>query len=418
MLPLTGTDDRVQRQQRWMALFIRYDQVAAALGGFALVLVRVFVSETNNLFVLIAMLGVTTATIGSARRPLARGDLEGAVTRIAVADWFAALGVAAFVPWAESVMVLTALMPALLAVPFVDRQRLRVLVAIAVAVSLGVVALSRLQDFSGTVAQMPDWMSDVVLLSFLPVLLGLICLMVFQNNSLVGHMLDDALATNRRLEASESALMQQANELRASRARLVAAGDEARRRIERDLHDGAQQRLLGLVMRLGFARDLVRRDPVEAEHALDALRGEALGAVGDLRQLANGVYPPVLADHGLAEALTAVSERFGDRCRLEIEAVGRYRPDIEATVYFCCLEALQNAIKHAGDGPIVLGLRADAGSVRFEVRDGGVGFDIADVRPGNGFTSFRDRIGSVGGTVSIESAPGRGTRIVGLVATG
>jgi signal transduction histidine kinase len=238
------------------------------------------------------------------------------------------------------------------------------------------------------------------------------------------------------LQASLETLRRQADELRASRARIVASADSERRRLERDLHDGAQQRLVGLMVRLEEARELATRAPdggnADPEHRaeLEGLRNELLEqvsaladfkselqtALDELRDLAHGIYPQLLSDSGLAEALSAAAARAPLSCHLESEGIGRYRPDVEAAVYFCCLEALQNAVKHAGRrARVSLSLRETEGRLGFAVADDGGGFDPRRVDGGIGLTSMRDRLGAIGGQLEIESTPGQGAEVRGSV---
>ena len=218
------------------------------------------------------------------------------------------------------------------------------------------------------------------------------------------------------LHASLQQLRRQADELRASRARIVAAADAERRRIERDLHDGAQQYLVAIAVKARLIQQLARTDPARGAALTHDLVRDVESALDELRTLAQGIYPPLLSSAGLAEALGAASRRTPIPVRLETDGVGRYQPELEAAVYYCCLEALQNASKHAGDGASAsLRLWEEAGSLRFEVHDDGAGFDPASGTAGAGLTNMRDRIGAVGGTLRIESARGSGTRVEGAV---
>jgi signal transduction histidine kinase len=204
-------------------------------------------------------------------------------------------------------------------------------------------------------------------------------------------------------------------ELQASRARIQAAADSERQRIERDLHDGAQQRLVALRIRLGLAGDVMREDPARGAQLVRDLGEEAEAALEEVRSLAQGVYPSLLADEGLGEALRALGRRSAPPARVSTDGVGRFPPEIESAVYFCCLEALQNVSKHApGAQAVTISLRVQ-GALRFEVRDDGDGFARDEVRAGIGFTSMRDRIAAVGGRLTIESEPGVGTTVAGSV---
>jgi signal transduction histidine kinase len=202
--------------------------------------------------------------------------------------------------------------------------------------------------------------------------------------------------------------------LRESRARIQAAADSERRRIERDLHDGAQQRLAALRIRLELAAEAVRGDPDRAAALLRELGGEVEEALDDVRALARGIFPPVLADRGLADALREAARRAPIPTTVEIHGPSRYPPKIEAAVYFCCLEALQNIAKHAG-GATSASVSVDGGDVlRFDVVDDGPGFDQGSPQ-GSGLTNMRDRIRAVGGALTITSTRGEGTHVAGFV---
>jgi signal transduction histidine kinase len=210
-------------------------------------------------------------------------------------------------------------------------------------------------------------------------------------------------------------LRRQARELRASRARIVAAADAERLRIERDLHDGAQQHLTSLSVRLLMAAKLAGQDP-ELARLLEQLGAEVSDTARELRSLAHGIYPPLLRANGLADALFAAASHATLPIRVQAGSLGRYPADIEAAVYFCCLEAIQNACKHAGErATIRLCVREEAGTLTFEAADDGAGFDPAHRGPGAGLLNMADRLGAFGGLVRIYSAPGQGTRITGTV---
>jgi signal transduction histidine kinase len=217
------------------------------------------------------------------------------------------------------------------------------------------------------------------------------------------------------LQTSLDELRRQADELRASRARIVAASDATRRRVERDLHDGAQQHLVALAVNLRLARDIVLEDPPGAAEMLGELATAVQDTIQQLRELAHGIYPPLLVDSGLREALRAVCNRSPLDVELDCEGIGRYDGDIEAAIYFCCLEALQNAAKHAPSARVVVRVWEDAGGLLFEVSDDGPGFDVRLARRGHGFVNMSDRLGAIGGSIRWESTPGEGTTIAGSV---
>jgi signal transduction histidine kinase len=208
-------------------------------------------------------------------------------------------------------------------------------------------------------------------------------------------------------------------EVERSRARIAASAERERRRIERDLHDGAQQRLVALRIELELAEEIVARDPREGIARLRKLESEVDDALEELRSLAHGVYPPLLADRGLAEALQTVAARWAMPVRIDDLEIRRYAPEIESAVYFCVLEALQNALKHA-IGARAVAVRLDGrndGELRFSVRDDGEGAGPEGIRPGNGITNMRDRLAAVGGELSVSSTRAVGTTVSGRVPT-
>ena len=203
------------------------------------------------------------------------------------------------------------------------------------------------------------------------------------------------------------------DELRASRQRLVSAQDVERRRLERDLHDGAQQHLVALKVKLELAEILLTRDPAKAAATLMELKGDADEALETLRDLARGIYPPLLADKGLVVALELQARKATVPVRVESAGIARYAQDIEATVYFCVLEALQNVQKYARATEVQVLLHTGDGKLIFEVIDDGAGFDVMSVRKGSGLTNMSDRVDALGGRIDLVSHPGAGSCIRG-----
>jgi signal transduction histidine kinase len=251
------------------------------------------------------------------------------------------------------------------------------------------------------------------------------------------------------LQASLDELRQRNDELRASRARIVAASDDSRRQIERNLHDGAQQHLVAMAVKIGLARRLMETDPTSAQTMLEELRSDVQDTLTELRELAHGIYPPLLRDRGLPEALQTAANRATLPTTVEADDIGRYPEGVETAVYFCCLEAMQNAGKHAGEGAELTvkvalegvatsngstpsrsngstangsgdaagsnGSTAAAPALCFAVHDDGAGFDPAIGGAGHGFVNMRDRLGAIGGDLEVRSAAGAGTTIIGRI---
>ncbi len=220
------------------------------------------------------------------------------------------------------------------------------------------------------------------------------------------------------LQATLEEVRRKNDELRESRARIVASGDFERRKIERNLHDGAQQHLVALAVKLRLIQRLAETDTQTAMTMVEEARLDVLATVEEVRALAHGIYPPLLVDRGLFEALRAAAGRSALATTVDAQHLGRYPQDVEAAVYFCCLEAMQNAGKHAGEHAIItIRVEPDADGLRFEVIDTGAGFELADRDRGHGFVNMADRLGAFGGSVEVWSAPGQGTRISGRLPT-
>jgi signal transduction histidine kinase len=207
-------------------------------------------------------------------------------------------------------------------------------------------------------------------------------------------------------------------ELRASQRRLVTAQDQERRRLERNIHDGAQQQLVALSVRTRLARDLTARDPARAAEVLTQIDAEIQRALDDLRDLARGIYPPLLIDEGLGAALDAQARRSPVPTTIRADGLGRYAPEVEAAVYFSCLEALQNVAKYAEASSATVILVQSNGHLTFEVVDDGRGFDPTAERSGTGLQGIADRLGALHGEVTIRSEPGAGTRVRGRIEVG
>ena len=204
-------------------------------------------------------------------------------------------------------------------------------------------------------------------------------------------------------------------ELRESRARILTTADRERRRIERDLHDGAQQRLVALRIKLELTEELLQEDQASGLAELRALGSDVEETLDEIRSLARGVYPAPLVDQGLAGALRMAALHTALPAEIRPDGIGRYPPEIESAVYFCCLEALQNASKHAHGATRVTVSLAEDEALRFDVRDDGDGFDVESTANGAGLANMRDRLAAIGGELTIDSAPGRGALVSGAV---
>jgi signal transduction histidine kinase len=233
-----------------------------------------------------------------------------------------------------------------------------------------------------------------------------------------GKLVDDLAAQAglvlRNVRLTEE-LRANLEELRASRQRLVTAQDGERRRIERNIHDGAQQQLVALAVQARMAENLAGTDPDHERELLHQVQQGIQSALEDLRDLARGIYPPLLADQGLGAALVAQARRSPVQVTVEAEGVGRYPQEAEAAVYFCVLEALQNVAKYADASRATVRLRATVDELRFEIQDDGRGFDPAATGYGTGVQGMADRLAALGGELRMLSEPGSGTIVIGTL---
>ena len=204
-------------------------------------------------------------------------------------------------------------------------------------------------------------------------------------------------------------------DLRASRQRLVAAQDAERRKLERNIHDGVQQQLVALNVQLGLLANTVPRDPDKATEMASALQAQATSTLEDLRDLARGIYPPLLADQGLVAALESQARKAVVPTTVSGEGLGRYPQEIEAAVYFSVLEAMNNVAKYAEASATEISLAQRNGSLDFSVRDDGCGFDPGAASRGTGLLGIEDRLDAIGGSLRIETAPHEGVTLRGSV---
>ena len=241
-------------------------------------------------------------------------------------------------------------------------------------------------------------------------LLGAISIRMPKGESLrpAGQQLVADVASQAGLVLSNVSLVE---DLRASRQRLVAAQDEERRRLERNLHDGAQQDLVALSIKARLGTTV--EDLPEAQEIFGELQADAAGALENLRDLARGIYPPLLADLGLAAALNAQAGKSALPLAVVAEGIGRFGQDAEAAVYFCCLEALQNTAKYAHASQARIAVQSQRGTLCFTVSDDGTGYDARHTPMGSGQRNMADRLAALGGRLEVRSAPGLGTTITG-----
>jgi len=365
--------------------------VGASIG---LVTLRFTIVRSNWLLVDAAAVFAVAGALLVALHLLAAGRVGPVLTVLTFANWSVSIVTVLITPFILPTILLAVLLPLVATLPYLSRERLLATAIGAIACSIVVTVVSHVHLVDGPEEIASPALRTGILVGSIPVVITLIVLNVWR-----GHL----------------GLIDRSNELRQSRARIAAAADETRRRLERDLHDGAQQRLSAVAIRLALARGQMDAQPTVAAALLAELDQELIEAIDDLRDLARGIYPPLLGQRGLGEALRAAARRGTIPVTVSCSAVGRYSPDIEAAVYFSCLEAVHNATKHAN--PSTIGVTVEQGSrLEFSVVDDGVGFDPTSVQLGAGLTNVVDRLGSIGGELTIRSVPGAGTHIAGSVA--
>ncbi len=383
-----------------LASVIRANIALTIAAGTFTVTMSLVVGQLTWLTLTGVLVLLTAVAQYAALRTLRAGDMQRALLIYSLATWFIALTASTIVTFQWPIQVVVAFLPTVLAATFMPEQRIVGYVVASTTVALGVAAVGLFQDVTGLSEDIPDWLRTLVQALVFPGFAALVVLAIVQHHRRVNDLL--AVAQDR------------ADDLTASRQRLIQATDRARQRIERDLHDGAQSHLIGIDLQL--VRALTLDDLDETRTAIRSIQSELQRAHGELRELAHGLFPPVLAQHGLVSAIQEAIDRFPAHIRLDVKATGRTTPDVEAACYFCILEALQNAVKHAPDATITVTLRRDGGdgTLRAVVADDGPGLPETPSN-GQGLDNMRDRIGAIGGEVSLRSTRPRGTEVVAVV---
>lgn len=327
-----------------------------------------------------------------ADRRLAAGQTLQALGIVATGNWMVAVITVGLLPWTLPVMVLTAMMPIVLATPYVERRQLwPFLLGTGVTLTaIGWLGIGR--DDDGVVDDVDAGIE-----------LGIVVLGMIGAAVPIGVVVWQANRYHRR---TATAAVELSEELVESRRRLVVAGDEERSRLERDLHDGAQQRLIAVAMRLRMMNGRAETGD------LGPIIAEVEAAMADIRHLANGLSPALLETAGLDQALSAAVRRLGRPTTTRFEPIGRLDRSVETALYFCGIEAVQNALKHAdGAGLTVELVRAHDDVVVLTVSDTGPGFDPETVASSNGMINMSDRMASIGGTLVVDATPGGGATI-------
>jgi signal transduction histidine kinase len=339
-----------------------------------------------------------------------RGDIERSIALFTSSKWLVSLVFVVVLPITLPIAMVNIIMPIALVSTQLPERRFPLMVAAAMVVTLLAGMAGYLQNVFELELKVDPWVWQWLCIVVLVAHIVPLSLIVWRANRQQTIVLNEALDANARLRESDA-------ELRRSRSRLVSAADAERSRIERDLHDGAQQRLVAVLVQLRLAARSARRSGDVDVDAVDALADDLEAGIEEVRRLAHGIYPPLLKMRGLPSALTAVARRNGPRTVVVDDGIGRFDAAIEAALYFCCLEAVQNATKYGGDDvEVTIRLRCTTIDDRQElvatVSDTGPGFDPTDAAgAGRGLENVRDRLGAVGGELVIESVIGSGTTV-------
>lgn len=385
------------RAERYELFLSGHLALWASAGVVLPLLEYVFWYRTPYVFLFAAIGGPQCVALALGLRLARRGRYSQSISLVCITNWISAVLVTVVNPNFLAVMALVALVPVVFAEPYIRWQRGLAFTVITAICVLVMAMLARFLPIPEAVQHGPRWLETLVIVVGLP-FNALHLLIIVWNNAAA-------------LRTSEGQLAEHAAELTASRTRLITAADEERRRLERDIHDGAQQHLVALSVLLGLARNAENGNH---QGLLDEASELVDTSIVEIRRLAHGIYPPLLVSGGLAEALPTLAARATVPVHLDLDSLARYPSSTEAALYYCCSEALQNAAKHAGPGTTVtVAARADGAALNLSISDNGRGFDPATV--GHGLVNMRDRLAAIGGTLMIDTAPGRGTRIIAVV---
>ncbi len=376
--------------------YLLVNGIAIWLSVLALVVLRLTVTgQSTTLLRTIWILTVAGVLVAVAIGLAARNRQALAAAIVVVATWAVAVAITWITPFIAPVGLLAVLLPLVIVADHLPRRGRMVIVTVTTVLSGTIVAVGSLQQHAYEATHVYTPVQAVILAMFVPLLVSVLVL---------------------GLRDYVQRLQERTRELEESRSRLAQASVEARRGIERDLHDGAQQHLATLAVDIGRASRLWDKDPATAREVVGGLQGKLELAIRELRDLAHGIYPTALGEKGLPAALPAAARRTVLPCTVDARDVGRHAPAVEAAVYFCCLEAIQNADRHSG-GTLITVRATDEdgpdGGLRFSITDDGRGFDPGSSRSAHGLTGMRDRIRAAGGELSVHSSPGAGTTVEG-----
>ena len=338
-----------------------------------------------------------------------RGDLRRGILWANLGAWYLLFPLVIIIPETLPIAIQNVIGPVILAATYLERRFVKRLIPGTIAIAVIISLISFTTDGVGLDEVAPDGVFVGVLVAYIAANLLMVMGDIQELNLVHLRSLDRAIRQNHELRRVERAL-------RDSRRRLVLAGDEERVRVERDLHDGAQQRLVSLSMQLRLAADLAADGEPPTSDTLMALHRSANEAVDELRDLAQGLYPARLKELGLVRALHALARRSPTPIVIDDRTTTALDESTEVALYFVCAEAIQNATKHAGaDARITVTLLDDGDDLEVAVADDGPGF-VADAHASSrGLLNMADRVGALGGVLTVESASGDGTTVTARI---
>ena len=382
----------------------RTEQIASWIAAAGVVVLALAFDEPWGV-----LLGVGVGLMAILRLPsfaaVDRNDVVGAMWWEAAGTWGIALIVVGVIPDATPIMILNLIGPLVTGAVYLDARQMRRLISAGVVVAVALGALGFRSEGTGIEDAIPEWLFQVIMVVYLALHVIVMSASLSVANRVRLATLDAVFAANEALISADS-------DLRESRRRVISAGDRERVRIERNIHDGAQQRLVALAVQLQLASQLAREGKPITPEQLDAMHAESRDAIDELRELARGIYPSVLTERGLEDALRSVARRSPNPVEITYDRTVEVSTEDAAAVYFICLEALQNAAKHAGPSAtakVTLDGRDDGLAV--SIVDDGLGFDPTAIGSSRGVLNMTDRAGALGGELTLDSAPGKGTRI-------
>jgi signal transduction histidine kinase len=401
---MIGTAELERESRAELRAQFRSEQIASWVAAAGVAVLALLYGETGAL-----LLALGIGLMAIVRLPsfpaVDRGDVVAAMWWEAAGTWGIALIVVAAVPDATPIMVLALIGPLMTGAVYLGPRDVRRLIVAGVAVAVVLGALGFRSEGTGIEDAIPEWLFQVIMVVYLVAHVIAMSAQVSGANRIRLATLVEVVSANEALTRADA-------DLRESRRRVISAGDQERVRLERDIHDGAQQRLVALAVQLQLASQLTRQGTPLSADQLDAMYAESREAIDELRELARGIYPSVLAERGLEDALRSVARRAPTPVEVVYDPAIVLSSDDASAVYFVCLEALQNVAKHAGPSTSVeisLAVRDD--ELVVSISDDGPGFDAAVAASSRGLLNMADRAGALGGELTICSAPGVGTRI-------